>query len=287
MNEKETVFENIDENEEDLESSHFQEPKISDPNALLLQSKISAISPHISPEGPSPRPILSQSNQSKPPSLNPLSPQLGFTPRALPRDRDRDNKSLSKDKPPINALPNNNEKEGAPPAPRDMKDRLREYVCKRDGFGQGLRRVLPALGEALQTLAGEMAGQEVAARHRRLTLLARVRGKLREREAQRARDKALLREMIRKDRLAKGEGQEETFIDEDESEDEDNKDEEDDSFLDEEEKEFYDREKKNGVDFKTKENDPLEEETFKPELELGLLLKQIVKERKGWVETTI
>ena len=109
---------------------------------------------------------------------------------------------------------------------KENKDKLLAYLVKDDPFGRELIEILsPALAQAVGDFSEVLVSQNIAERHKTISMMRRIGRKVQERE----KEKQRLRDEVR---LSMG--------DEYEEENEEEKDDEE-SFLDEEEKEFMDR----------------------------------------------
>ena len=109
---------------------------------------------------------------------------------------------------------------------KDNRDKLLSYLVKDDAFGRELAAILsPALAQAVGEFSEVLVSQNIAERHKNISMMRRIGRKIQERE----KEKQRLRDEVRG-----------AMGDEYEEENEEEKDDEE-SFLDEEEKEFMDR----------------------------------------------
>ena len=109
---------------------------------------------------------------------------------------------------------------------RDHREKTRSYMNKRDETGDRICSVLyEPLLDAIAKFSEYASKENMAEKHRDMSIMQRIKAKLAEREKEKQKFK---------DDLKKAMGEEY-------EEEEDNKDDDEDSALDEEEKEFYDR----------------------------------------------
>lgn len=109
---------------------------------------------------------------------------------------------------------------------KDVREKTRAFMSKRDETGNRVKNALfDPLAEAIARFSEYASRENMAEKHRDLSMTMRIKAKLNEREKEKQR---------LKDDLKKAMGDEY-------EEEEDNKDDDEDSALDEEEKEFYDR----------------------------------------------
>ena len=109
---------------------------------------------------------------------------------------------------------------------KDIREKMKNYMVKRDDTDNKIKAALfDPLSEAIAAFSEYASKENMAEKHRDMTMIMRVKAKLDDREKEKQR---------MKDDLKKAMG-------DDYEEEEDNKDEDEDSALDEEEKEFYDK----------------------------------------------
>lgn len=109
---------------------------------------------------------------------------------------------------------------------KDLREKTRLYMTKRDNSDNQIKAALfDPLSEAIARFSEYASRENMAEKHRDMTMMLRIKSKLCDRDKEKQRQK---------DDLKKTMGDEY-------EEEEDNKDDDEDSAFDEEEKEFYDK----------------------------------------------